>query len=193
MTKGRMEAFSDGVIAVIITVMVLELKVPLGGDLKDLAPLWPVFLTYILSFVNVGIYWNNHHHMLQAVRSIDGKALWANLHLLFWLSIMPFATAWMSEHPLQPGPMLVYGGMLLGNSIAFTILALVLIRHEGPDSPLAKAFGHDKKGKSSIVFYLVGLLLSFWAPAISLALYVIVALRWFIPDRRIENVLDHKT
>ncbi len=192
MGKGRMEAFSDGVIAVIITVMVLELKVPLGGELKDLAPLWPVFLTYILSFVNVGIYWNNHHHMLQAVRSVNGSILWANLHLLFWLSVMPFATAWMSEHPLEKGPVAVYGLMLLMNGVAYSILARLLIRHEGPDSPLAKAFGEDKKGNVSIAFYLAGLALSFFVPALSLVLYVIVVLRWLIPDRRIERVLDPK-
>ena len=189
MGKGRMEAFSDGVIAVAITIMVLELKVPMGGDFKDLAPLWPVFLTYVLSFVNVGIYWNNHHHMLHAVRSVNGKILWANLHLLFWLSIMPFATAWMSEHPLQSGPMLVYGVMLLMNAVSYTILAQLLVRHEGPDSDLAKAFGKDKKGKLSLALYAVGVALSFWAPAVSLALYVIVAVSWFIPDKRIERAL----
>ena len=190
MGKGRLEAFSDGVIAVIITVMVLELKVPLGGDLKDLTPLWPVFLTYILSFVNVGIYWNNHHHMLQAVRTIDGKALWANLHLLFWLSVVPLATAWMGEHPLAKAPTALYGGVLLMNAIAYTILAYLLVRHEGPDSTLARAFGRDYKDKVSVACYVIAILASPFAPVVSVALYVVVAGIWFLPDRRIERAMN---
>jgi len=192
MGKGRMEAFSDGVIAVIITVMVLELKVPLGGALSDLRPMLPMFLTYVLSFVNVGIYWNNHHHMLHAARTVNGPILWANLHLLFWLSVMPFATAWMSQHPLASAPVAVYGAMLLMNAVAYPGLAVLLMRHEGPESALAKAIGADLKGKISLAFYAVGLVLAFWLPALSLALYVMVALIWFLPDRRIERVLQER-
>ena len=192
MGKGRMEAFSDGVIAVIITVMVLELRVPAGAALTDLKPMLPVFLTYALSFVNVGIYWNNHHHMMHAVRTVTGPILWANLHLLFWLSIMPLATTWMSEHPLASAPVAVYGGMLIMNALAYTLLAFLLVRHEGPGSALASAFGRDLKGKASIAFYALGIALSPWAPALSLALYVAVAVIWFIPDRRIERVLPDR-
>jgi uncharacterized membrane protein len=189
MGKGRMEAFSDGVIAVIITVMVLELRVPAGGALADLKPMLPVFLTYVLSFVNVGIYWNNHHHMLHAARTVTGPILWANLHLLFWLSVMPFATAWMSQHPLASAPVAVYGGMLIMNGLAYSLLAFLLARHEGPDSTLARAFGRDLKGKASIGFYAAGIAASPFFPAISLALYVAVAVMWFIPDPRIERAI----
>jgi uncharacterized membrane protein len=190
MGKGRMEAFSDGVIAVIITVMVLELKVPAGAALSDLKPVLPIFLTYVLSFINVGIYWNNHHHLLHAARSVNGAILWANLHLLFWLSVMPFTTAWMSAHPLAQAPVTAYGVMLIMNAIAYTLLAMQLVRHEGPGSALAKAVGSDHKGRISLALYLVGLPISFFAPAVSLALYVIVALMWLIPDRRIEQALQ---
>ena len=189
MGKSRMEAFSDGVIAVIITIMVLELKVPAGGALADLRPMLPVFLTYVLSFVNVGIYWNNHHHMLHAVRTVSGPILWANLHLLFWLSVMPFATAWMSEYPLKSAPVAMYGVMLLMNAVAYALLAFLLMRHEGPDSTLARAFGRDVKGKISVGVYAAGLAISPFVPAVSLALYVAVAVMWFIPDRRIERTL----
>jgi uncharacterized membrane protein len=192
MGKGRMEAFSDGVIAVIITVMVLELKVPPGGALADLKPMLPVFLTYVLSFVNVGIYWNNHHHMLHAARTVTGPILWANLHLLFWLSVMPFATAWMSQHPLASAPVAVYGGMLIMNAMAYALLAFLLARHEGPDSSLARAFGRDLKGKASIGVYATGLVISPFVPAVSLALYVAVAVIWFIPDRRIERAMPER-
>jgi len=189
MHKGRMEAFSDGVIAIIITIMVLELKLPAGASLADLKPMAPVLLGYVLSFVYVGIYWNNHHHMLQAVRSVTGPILWANLHQLFWLSVVPLATAWMGEHPLAKAPTAVYGAVLLMNAVAFSILALLLIRHEGPESPLAKAFGRDYKGKLSLVFYVVAILAAPFLPVVSLALYVTVAAIWFLPDRRIERVL----
>ncbi len=190
MGKGRLEAFSDGVIAVIITIMVLELKVPTGGALADLKPMLPMFLTYVLSFINVGIYWNNHHHMLHAARSVTGPILLANLHLLFWLSVMPFATAWMAEHPLRSAPVAVYGVMLMMNALSYTLLAVLLMRHEGPDSALAKAVGSDVKGKASIGLYAAGLVLSPFLPQLSLALYVAVAVLWFIPDRRIERVLQ---
>ena len=189
MGKGRLEAFSDGVIAIIITIMVLELKAPEGAGLADLRPMLPVFLGYVLSFVYVGIYWNNHHHMLQAVKSVTGPILWANLHLLFWLSTVPLATAWMGEHPLAKTPVALYGAVLLMNALAYTLLAILLVRHEGPGSDLAVAFGKDVKGKVSIVLYVLGIACAPFFPAASLALYVIVAATWFIPDRRIERVL----
>ena len=189
MARGRLEAFSDGVIAIIITIMVLELKLPSGPALADLRPLLPVFLGYGLSFVFVGIYWNNHHHMLHAVKTVTGGVLWANLHLLFWLSVTPFATAWMGEHPLARGPTALYGGVLLMNAIAYTILARLLVRHEGPDSPLAKALGQDVKGTISLVCYVLAIGAAFAAPVLSLALYVTVALIWLTPDRRIERAL----
>jgi len=187
-----MEAFSDGVIAVAITIMVLELKVPAGASFDALRPMLPIFLTYVLSFINVGIYWNNHHHMLQAARSVTGPILWANLHLLFWLSVMPLTTAWMSEHPLAQAPVTIYGVMLLMNAVAYTILAVLLVRHEGPGSALAKAMGSDAKGKASLALYVLGIAASFVAPAAALALYVTVAIVWLIPDRRIERVLKER-
>jgi uncharacterized membrane protein len=189
MGKGRVEAFSDGVIAIIITIMVLELRVPQGAALADLAPLAPVFLSYALSFVYVGIYWNNHHHMLQAVKSVSGAVLWANLHLLFWLSVVPFVTAWMGQHPLATPTVAVYGGVLLMNAIAYTVLQTQLIRHEGPDSPLAKATQVDIKGRGSMAIYVLGIGAAFILPAAALALYVAVAVIWFIPDRRVERQL----
>ncbi len=190
MEKGRLEAFSDGVIAIIITIMVLELKVPEGAALADLKPMAPVLLGYVLSFVYVGIYWNNHHHLLQAVKSITGGVLWANLHLLFWLSIVPLATRWMGEHPLATAPTAFYGGVLLMNAIAFTILAALLVRHEGPDSTLAKAFGRDYKGKASLAFYVLAMAAAPFVPWVSIALYVTVAGIWFLPDPRIERAMD---
>jgi uncharacterized membrane protein len=189
MGKERLEAFSDGVIAIIITIMVLELKVPAGIALADLKSVLPVFLSYGLSFVFVGIYWNNHHHMLRAARTVTGPILWANLHLLFWLSLAPFVTAWMGEHPLAPAPTALYGAVLLMDAIAFTVLARLLVRHEGPDSTLARALGEDRKGKVSLAFYVIAIGAAFWAPAISLALYVTVALIWIPPDRRIEKAM----
>ena len=189
MDKGRVEAFSDGVIAIIITIMVLELKVPHGLEFTDLKPVLPVFLGYVLSFVYVGIYWNNHHHMLQTVKSVNGSILWANLHLLFWLSMVPFATSWMGEKPLAPAPVALYGAVLIMNALSYTVLSVLLIRHEGPDSALAKATGSDFKGRVSLVCYAAAIVLAFVQPIASLMLYVLVACIWFIPDRRVERQL----
>jgi uncharacterized membrane protein len=190
MGKGRLEAFSDGVIAIIITIMVLELKVPHGSDLASLAPLLPVFLSYVLSFVYVGIYWNNHHHMLQAARKVSGSVLWANLHLLFWLSLFPFATAWMGENHFTALPTAVYGAVLLMAAIAYWMLQQRLIAVEGADSLLARATGRDFKGRLSPLFYLAAIALAFVQPWLSCALYVAVALVWLVPDRRIESRID---
>jgi uncharacterized membrane protein len=187
MKKGRLEAFSDGVIAIIITIMVLELHVPHGDRLSDLAPLLPVLLSYILSFVNVGIYWNNHHHMLYAVDRVNGAILWANLHLLFWLSLMPFATAWMGENHFAQWPVVLYGVVLVMNGFSYVILCRLLIQAAGPASPLAVALKKDWKGNISIVIYVVGIVLAFVDPRIALGLYVVPAIVWFIPDRRIEK------
>jgi len=189
MGKGRLEAFSDGVLAIIITIMVLELKVPRGGSLSDLLPLLPVFLSYILSFVYVGIYWNNHHHMLHASTTVTGAMLWANLHLLFWLSLFPFATGWMGENHFAPVPTALYGAVLLMAAIAYYVLERAIIRAHGPDSILKKAVGRDFKGKLSPVLYVVAIIATLVSPYISGALYVAAALIWLIPDRRIENVL----
>ena len=187
MNKNRLEAFSYGVIAIIITIMVLELKVPHGPHIEDLKLLWPVFISYIMSFIYVGIYWNNHHHMLHAVRSINGTVLWANMHLLFWLSMVPFVTAWMGENSFkETWPMVMYGFVLLMNAVAYTILMIALVRHEGKNSLLANALGADIKGKISLVFYLLAIALAFVNTYISFALYFLVACIWFIPDRRIE-------
>ena len=189
MSKGRLEAFSDGVIAIIITIMVLELKAPHGTDLEALRPLIPIFLSYLLSFVFVGIYWNNHHHMLQAVRNVNGNILWANLHLLFWLSLIPFANAWMGENHFAELPVAMYGVILLCAAIAYFILARLLIAHQGKDSTLARALGQDIKGKVSPVFYIAAIPLAFVRPWMAWSLYVIVAIMWLIPDRRIEKVI----
>ncbi|MFL6336162.1 MAG: TMEM175 family protein [Pyrinomonadaceae bacterium] len=189
MGKGRLEAFSDGVLAIIITIMVLELKVPHGVGLSDLRPLLPVFLSYILSFIYVGIYWSNHHHLLHAVTQVNGRTLWANLHLLFWLSLIPFATGWMGENNFAAWPVAVYGGVLLSAAIAYFILAHVLVSHQGRDSALAKALGKDVKGKASVVCYAAAIPLSFVSPLLACALYVLVAVMWLIPDRRIERAL----
>jgi uncharacterized membrane protein len=187
MGTGRLEAFSDGVIAIIITIMVLELKTPHGTGFDALLPIIPVFLSYVLSFVYVGIYWNNHHHMLHAAESVSGGALWANLHLLFWLSLIPFTTAWVDENHLLAAPVALYGFVLLMAAVAYYILAGVLIRDNGPASKLAKAFGKDFKGRLSIVFYLAGIAASLWQTWIAVAIYVSVAIMWIIPDRRIEK------
>ena len=192
MGKGRLEAFSDGVIAIIITIMVLELKVPHGSDLASLAPLLPVFLSYVLSFVYVGIYWNNHHHMLQAARKVSGGVLWANLHLLFWLSLFPFATAWMGENHFAALPTAAYGVVLLMAAIAYWMLQRCIIAIEGRDSLLAVATGSDFKGKLSPLFYLSGIALSFVQPWLACALYVLVALAWLVPDRRIESRIERQ-
>ena len=192
MGKSRLEAFSDGVIAIIITIMVLELKVPHGESLVALAPLVPVFLSYVLSFIYVGIYWNNHHHMLHACTKVTGPILWANLHLLFWLSMFPFATGWMGENHFAPMPAALYGGVLLMAAIAYWLLQKVIIASQGQDSLLAKAIGGDWKGKMSPVIYGLAIPLAFWSQWISLGLYVLVALIWLVPDRRIERVLAGK-
>lgn len=189
MTKGRLEAFSDGVIAIIITIMVLELKVPHGEDFSALLPLWPVFLSYVLSFVNVGIYWNNHHHMLHAVKHVDGSVLWANLHLLFWLSLMPFATAFMGENHFAPATVAVYGLDLFMCAVAYTILVMTLLRKHPGDTAFAKAIGSDLKGKVSLALYAAGVAVSFFSGWLALVLFVAVAVMWFIPDRRFERAL----
>jgi uncharacterized membrane protein len=189
MGRGRLEAFSDGVIAIIITIMVLELKVPHGDDLSALGGLWPVFLSYVLSFIYLGIYWNNHHHMLQTTRRVTGGILWANLHLLFWLSLFPFVTAWMSENHFAPVPTGLYGVVLLLAAIAYYILERTIIASQGPDSVLARAVGRDLKGKLSPVAYVIGIAVATVLPALAWCLYAGVSLVWLIPDRRIERVL----
>ena len=189
MGKGRLEAFSDGVVAIIITIMVLELRPPQGITPADLAPLLPGFLSYVLSFIYVGIYWNNHHHMLQAVSTVNGPILWANLHLLFWLSLVPFATSWMGRNPLATLPVALYGVVLIMNATAYTILASGLLRQEGPGSRLAMAMGRDLKGKLSLALYALAIGLAFVMPLAALALYVTVALIWLVPDRRVERAL----
>ncbi|HQX56995.1 MAG TPA: TMEM175 family protein [Pyrinomonadaceae bacterium] len=191
MNKTRLEAFSDAVIAIIMTIMVLELKVPHGTDLEALSPLLPVFLSYVLSFVYLGIYWNNHHHMLQATRKVNGKVLWANLHLLFWLSLFPFATGWMGENHLAPIPTAGYGLVLLMAAVSYTILQNSIVRHSNYENALlAAAIGSDVKGKVSLVCYLVAIPLSFVNSWVASLIYVIVAAIWFIPDRRIEKKVD---
>ena len=188
MHKGRIEAFSDGVIAIIITIMVLEIKVPHGHDLEALAPLFPVFLSYVLSFANVGIYWNNHHHMFQAVKHVTGGVLWANLHLLFWLSLMPFATGFMGENEFAAIPVALYAFDLAMCAIAYTILALTLARIHGKDSDFAKAMGSDTKGKISLAAYIAAIPFAFISPIISLGLMLMVALIWFVPDTRFAKI-----
>jgi uncharacterized membrane protein len=190
MHKGRLEAFSDGVIAIIITIMVLELRVPHGAQLADLKPLIPVFLSYVLSFIYLGIYWNNHHHLLQASKQVDGRVLWSNLHLLFWLSLIPFVTAWMGENHFAAVPVALYGVVLLGSAIAYFILVRTLLAHHGKNSLLAKAIGDDSKGKMSLVIYSAAVVIAFWGPLVSCALYALVAFIWFVPDRRIEKVIS---
>jgi len=189
MGKGRLEAFSDGVIAIIITIMVLELKVPHAEGMDALAPLVPVFLSYVLSFVYVGIYWNNHHHMLHASRKVTGSILWANLHLLFWLSLFPFATGWMGENHFAAAPSAFYGVVLLMAAVAYWILQQLIIAAHGRDSLLKQAVGSDWKGKLSPLIYAVAIPAAFWAQWLSQGLYVLVALLWLVPDRRIENTL----
>jgi uncharacterized membrane protein len=189
MGKNRFEAFSDGVIAIIITIMVLEMKVPHGESIQTLTPLIPVFLSYVLSFVYLGIYWNNHHHMLHVTHKVTGPMLWANLHLLFWLSLVPFATGWMGENHFAAMPSALYGVVLLMAAIAYYILQQLIIASQGPDSLLKKAVRGDWKGKVSPVIYTIAIPLAFWSQWISLGLYVLVALIWLVPDRRIEHVL----
>src|SRR5262245_3426050 len=189
MQKERLTAFSDGVFAIIITIMVLELKVPHGDDWAKLAGLVPIFLSYVLSFVYVGIYWNNHHHLLYACEQVDGAILWANMHLLFWLSLIPFATGWMGENHFSALPTAVYGFALLMPAIAYNLLQFLIIRLHGRDGLLARAVGADVKGKVSPLLYLAASALAFVAPWAAQAIYVVVALIWLIPDRRIENVV----
>ncbi|MBK9778260.1 MAG: DUF1211 domain-containing protein [bacterium] len=189
MGKGRLEAFSDGVIAILITIMVLELKVPHGTSPADLLPLVPVLLSYALSFVYLGIYWNNHHHLLQAARHVDGRVLWANLHLLFWLSLVPFTTAWMGENEFAAWPVAMYGVVLLLAAVAYFVLTRALVARHGADSVLATAIGRDGKGLFSLLLYLVGVALAFVLPAAACGVYVLVAVIWLVPDRRIEKHL----
>jgi uncharacterized membrane protein len=189
MSKGRLEAFSDGVMAIIITIMVLELKVPQGADVAALRPLIPVFLSYVLSFMFLGIYWNNHHHLLQAIQHVNGRILWANLHLLFWLSLTPFVTGWMGANHFAAWPVALYGTVLLWAGFAYFILTRALIAHHGRDSALATAVGRDFKGKASLVCYAVAIPLAFVHSWVAGALYVLVAVMWLIPDRRLEKVL----
>jgi len=189
MGKGRLEAFSDGVIAVIITIMVLEMKVPRGADLAALMPLAPVFLSYVLSFIYVGIYWNNHHHMLHAVQHVSGRVLWANLHLLFWLSLVPFVTGWASEDLLAALPVALYGVVLFMAGVSYYLLARVLVAYHGKDSSLAHEIGKDYKGLTSLFIYALAIGLAFVYTWFSCALYILVAVMWFIPDRRIERTL----
>ena len=187
MGKNRLEAFSDGVLAIIITIMVLELKVPHGDTPNTLAPLAPVFMSYVLSFVYIGIYWNNHHHMLHTCSRVTGSILWANLHLLFWLSLFPFVTGWMGENHFAAWPTALYGAVLLAAAIAYWILQQTIIAAQGPNSPLSAAIGGDWKGKLSPVVYAVGILATFAWPWVAQALYTLVALMWLVPDRRIEK------
>jgi uncharacterized membrane protein len=189
MGKERLTAFTDGVVAIIITIMVLELKVPHGVAFSDLTPMLPVFAGYVLSFIYVGIYWNNHHHMLTAVNTITGPILWANMHLLFWLSVVPFATAWMGEHHEAALPVATYGFVLIMNATAYTILMQMLIRHEGSDSALSKAMGRDWKGRLSWLAYAIAIGMAFVQPIASKLIYLIVAMVWFVPDPRVERSL----
>ena len=189
MGKGRLEAFSDGVLAIIITIMVLELRVPHGADLAALRPLVPVLLSYVLSFVYIGIYWNNHHHMLTATHKVNGRILWANLHLLFWLSLIPFVTGWMGENHFATVPVAIYGVALLMAALAYTFLARSLVAYNGQDSALARALGKDYKGNVSLILYAAAIPLAFVDARIAMTDYVLVAVIWFVPDRRIEKVL----
>jgi uncharacterized membrane protein len=191
MGKGRLEAFSDGVLAIILTIMVLEMKVPHGDSFSALRPVVPVFLSYVLSFVYIGIYWNNHHHLFQAARHVNGRILWANLHLLFWLSLLPFATGWMGENHFASTPVALYGVVLLYAAIAFTLLTRILITRHGKDSALATAIGRDFKGKLSLAFYATAIPLAFVNSWIACGIYILVAAIWVIPDPRIErNLLE---
>lgn len=191
MGKNRLEAFSDGVIAVIITIMVLEMKAPHGESFAALIPVIPIFLNYILSFIYVAIYWNNHHHLMHVTQKVTGGVLWANLHLLFWLSLFPFATAWMGENHFASDPTAIYGVVLFMAALAYFILEQVIIANEGSASPLKKVLGHDHKGKASVILYATGIAASFWAHWIAQGIYLLVALLWLIPDRRIERVSNH--
>jgi len=190
MGTGRLEAFSDGVLAIIITIMVLELKVPHGTGLSVLKQVYPIFISYILSFINIGIYWNNHHHLMHSVEHLNGKVMWANLHLLFWLSLIPFASGWMGENNFGMWPVATYGIILAMSGIAYFLLVRSLIHLHGNDSILAKAVGNDKKGRWSVLLYLVGVATAFIQPLLGFLIYVLVAAVWFIPDRRIEKTIE---
>lgn len=192
MTKNRLEAFSDGVLAIIITIMVLEFKVPNDTTFESVVKLSHKFLSYILSFIYVGIYWNNHHHLLQTAKNVNGKILWANLHLLFWLSLIPFTTAWIGEHHFASFPMMLYGIILMMNGIAFNILQRTIIQHHGKDSVLYKAVGKDFKGKISVILYLIAVFMTIYYPIASGVIYIFVALMWLVPDKRIEQVLENE-
>ncbi len=189
MGKERLAAFSDGVLAIIITIMVLELRVPDGASFAALRPELPVFLSYALSFIYVGIYWNNHHHLFSATEKINGTVMWANMHLLFWLSLIPFATEWAGRHPFAPAPTAVYGGLLLMASLAYWLLQKAILRMQGTDSLLGAALGRDTKGKLSPVLYALAIVLAFVSPLLSAMLYIAVALMWLVPDRRIEDAV----
>ncbi len=191
MGKGRLEAFSDGVLAIIITIMVLEMKAPNGAELGTLRPLAPVFLSYVLSFLYLGIYWTNHHHLLYVTHRMSGAIMWANLHLLFWLSLVPFVTRWMGENRFAPVPTALYGVILLLAAIAYRLLQHVILREEGPDSILGAAVGSDRKGKTSVVIYAIAITVAFLRPWMAGALYVAGALMWLVPDRRIERRVAH--
>lgn len=190
MSKNRIEAFSDGVLAIIITIMVLELKVPHGTDLASLAPVLPFFVSYVLSFIYLGIYWNNHHHMIHTVKKVSGGILWANMHLLFWLSLIPFSTGWMAENHFAPNPIALYGINLLMAAIAYFILQKVILSKHGSDSLLARAIGRDIKGKASPILYIIAIIFSLYNQWVSGAIYVLVALIWLIPDNRIERTIN---
>jgi uncharacterized membrane protein len=190
MNKTRLEAFSDGVLAIIITIMVLEFKLPEGHNYEALIPLLPKFLSYILSFIYVGIYWNNHHHMMHTVKQVNGKILWANLHLLFWLSLIPFATAWIGENDFAPFPMMLYGIVLLMNGVAYFVLQGFILKQQGEDSILKKAIGKDLKGKSSPILYTTAILFANYYPLVSGMIYILVALIWLVPDQRIERIVN---
>ena len=191
MNKTRLEAFSDGVLAIIITIMVLEFKLPEGSRYEDLEPLLPKFLSYVLSFIYIGIYWNNHHHMMHTVKQVNGKILWANLHLLFWLSLIPFVTAWNGENHFAPFPMMLYGIILLMNGVAYFILQQLILKQDG-NSLLSKALGNDIKGKSSPILYSIAVLFASFYPIVSGGIYIFVALMWLVPDKRIERIFDNK-
>ncbi len=192
MNKSRLEAFSDGVLAIIITIMVLEIRVPHGSGFDALKPLFPIFMSYILSFIYLGIYWNNHHHMLHTVKRISGGILWANLHLLFWLSLVPFVTGWIGENHFAPTPMALYGFILLMAAIAYFILEQQILKVHGPDSLLARAIGRDLKGKASPILYLIAIFSNFYSEWISGAIYILVALIWLVPDKRIEVIFKNE-
>ena len=187
MEKGRLQSFSDGVIAIIITIMVLELKIPSGDNILALKPLIPIFISYVLSYIYIGIYWNNHHHMFYAVHKVSGSVLWANLHLLFWLSLIPFVTGWVGENHFTTVPVALYGCVLFMSALAWTLLSRILIKQHGKTSLIATAFGKDLKGTLSLIIYAIAVSAAFFNPWISLGLYVIVAVMWFVPDKRIEK------